>query len=236
MRNDKQTRDALVSLMTSGDERERAAAAAALARLGDERLISHAEKAFRSAETLKGDIVKAMGMLGYRDYITKEGLKTAGTFLGGLLTDPAVRRDPVLLRLVVWAVGRFRAPEGLLDIEKLLESGVDNATMCTGLVAIGRIGSASSSPKLVEAVWKFDKTLSCQEVVYADFTGHEVLITERVNLIERLLHEIASIGDRRARPAMEKLSKDTAFSETVRSLATEIAFQMKYKALEKKAI
>ena len=49
-----------------------------------------------------------------------------------------------------------------------------------------------------------------------------------MNVVERMLHEIAHIGDRRARPAMEKLSEDPSFSKQVRGLAGEIAFQMKY--------
>jgi HEAT repeat protein len=233
MRHDTKSADALVSLMTSGNEREQVAAATALARLGDERLIRHAEEVYQHANTLKGDIVKAMGMLGHREHITKGALEKAGSFLAGRLEDAEIRKDEKMRQLVVWAAGRFRAPECLLAVEKLLESGVDNATMCIGLEAVGRIGSASSSPKLVEAIRKFDKSLTCPEMVYADYTGHEVLLCERINIIERLLHEIARIGDRRARPAMVALSKDSTFSPAVQSLAAEIAFQMKYKTVEK---
>jgi HEAT repeat protein len=234
IRHDQKSRDALVTLLKTGNDRERAAAAVALARLGDDRLIDLAANAYTAMKTLNGDILKALGMLGYDERTPKDSLAAAGRFLTKCLTDPKVRADEKRLELVLWAIGRLRAPEALLTIEDLLASGVNNAVMCIGLEAIGRIGSASSSPKLLEAIPKFrDGNPSCPEVVYADFTGHEVLLTKRMTIVERLLHEIAHIGDRRARPEILKISKDKHYAKTVRSLAAEIAFQMKYKVLEK---
>lgn len=236
IRHDEKSADSINSLLKSGNDRERSAAASALARLGDDRLIQGAPTAYNQMKTLKGDIIKALGMLGYSEKSAKDDMTTAGSFLAQLLNDGATRNDEELLQLVIWAAGRFRAPESLLTIEEILQSGVSNSVMCIGLEAIGRIGSASSSPKLLEAIPKFrDDNPACPEVVYADFTGHEVLISNRMTIVERLLHEIAHIGDRRARSTIVKISKDNRYSQAVRSLAAEIAFQMKYKAVQKPA-
>ena len=234
IRHDDNSADAILTLLETGNDRERSAAATALARLGDDRLIRHAPAAYDEIHTLKADIIKALGMLGYSKKTAKDDLAAVGSFLTRLLREGATRSNETLLQLVVWAAGRFRAPESLLTIEEILESGVNNSVMCIGLEAIGRIGSASSSPKLVEAVPRFrDENPACPEVVYADFTGHEVLLSTRMTIVERLLHEIAHIGDRRARPAIVKISKDNRYSKAVQSLAAEIAFQMKYKAVQK---
>ncbi len=234
IRHDRNAADAAVTLLKSGNDRERSAAAAALARLGDDRLIGLAASVYNNMKTLRGDILKALGMLGYSEQTPKDDLASVGHFLAGLLKDPTVRQDEEILRLVIWASGRFRAPESLLIIEDILASGVNNAVMCIGLEAIGRVGSAASSPKLLEAIPKFrDENPACPEVVYADFTGHEVLLSSRMTIVEKLLHEIAHIGDRRARTDIVKISKDKRYSPAVRNLAAEIAFQMKYKSVEK---
>ena len=226
-RHDDDLSDSLILLLQTGNERERAAAATALARLKDDRLIGYAEQAYNKADKLKGDIVVALGMLGSRTGTSKGNLATAGNFLSGLLKNGNL--DEKLIRVVIWALGRFRAPEGLLPLETLLQKPGDNGTLCTGLEALGRIGSASTSPKLIKTIYEMDRNARCPELVYRDFTGHEVLICSGINIIERLLHEIAHIGDRRARSQMEELSKDMSFSKQVRNLAAEIAFQMKYK-------
>jgi HEAT repeat protein len=230
VRGDQPLADSVVHLLRTGNERERAAAAVALARMKDHRLVQYAKETWPKMGALRGDLVKALGTLGRTPTMSKRDLKTAGEFLTSLLEDKSLGK--ALRRVVIWAIGRFNAPEGLLAIERLLDSGTDTATMCAGLEAVGRIGSASSSPRLVEAIHTFDKNTQCPETTFEDFTGDEVLITERINLIERLLRDIAAIGDRRARPEMEKLAKNQSFSPAVRSLAGEIAFQMKYKPLD----
>lgn len=230
IRNDTVLADALTRLLRTGTDRERAAAAVALARMGDERLIEAGMSAYGEMKALKNDILKAMGMLGRRSYMRDKNIEAAGQFLAGLIKSPALEIKPK--QLAIWAAGNFNAPEALLPLEGMLHGGTDTATMCIGLEALGKIGSASSSPKLVEALYKFSKTAECPEVVYADFTKHEVLICSRINIIERLLHEIAHIGDRSAKPDVLKISKDPAFSPTAQRLAAEIAFQMKYKPQE----
>lgn len=230
IRGDEKLADSLVALLKSGNERERAAAAGALARLGDDRLIHYAPAVWPKMGALRGDLIKALGTLGRGPKTAKRDIEAIGKFLVERLNEKSIKKE--LRRVVIWAIGRFNAPEGLLPIEAILEAGADNATLCAGLEAIGRIGSASSSPRLVKALYEFDKTAQCPEVVFSDFTGHEVLITTRESVVERVLREIARIGDRRARPDIEKLAKDPSFSQTVRSMAAEIAFQMKYKPLD----
>ena len=227
-RHDTTLAASIVNLIKTGSPRERAAAATALARLGDERLIPLIPLAYPHAGELRGDLIKALGMLGKGSQTSPEDVALAGEFLAGLLNEGQL--DKELTRLTIWALGRFDAPQGLEPIERLLHSSSDSGTLCTGLEALGRIGSADTSPKLIESIYKLDKTVSCPELVYRDFAGDEVLICSSVNLIERLLHEIAHIGDRRAKPEMEKLAKDETFSKQVRAMAGEIAFQMKYKA------
>ncbi|MCP4600574.1 MAG: HEAT repeat domain-containing protein [Proteobacteria bacterium] len=228
-RNDQKSADTLLRLTQIGTAKERAAAVVALARLKDYRLLRIVSDIYPHLGELKGDLIKAMGMLGKTKNTSESDLETAGTFLAEQLTNGTL--DKELTRLAIWALGRFEAPQGLNPIEKRLESAGDSATLCTGLEALGRIGAADSSPKLIETIYKVDRSVQCPEIVYADFTGHEVLICTSINLTERLLHEIAHIGDRRARPDMEKLSHDESFSRRVRNLAGEIVFQMKYKPL-----
>ncbi len=230
IRNDDKLGDSLVRLLKTGNERERSAAAVALARIKDDRLIQHAEQAWPKMGKLKGDLVKALGMLGRTPMTSKVDAKTAGEFLMTLYRDKSLSKE--LRRAVIWALGRFKAPEGLLAIEALLESGTDTATLCAGLEAVGLIGSASSSPRLVKAIYTFDRKTECPETVLKDFTGHEVLITQRMGITERLLRDIGRIGDRRARPEMEKLAKDKTFSTAIRKAAEDIAFKMKYQKVE----
>ncbi len=230
IRKDKSLGDALVNLLRTGTDRERSAAAVASARMGDERLIDAGIAAYGEMKTLKNDILKAFGMLGRRDTMQKRNLEAAGKFLNGLIQSMWLDIKPK--QLAMWAAGNFNAPEALSSIERVLQGGTDTATLCIGLEALGKIGSASTSPKLIAAMHKFAKDAECPEVVYSDFTGHEVLICTHINLMERLLHEIAHIGDRASRPDVLKISKDPSFSPAVQALAAEIAFQMKYKPAE----
>ncbi len=230
VRHDKSLADSLVRLLQTGNERERSASATGLARLKDDRLISLARDAYPRMGKLKGDLIKALGLLGRRPEAMNDDLKIAGEFLTERMGDASLSKE--VRRVVIWAIGRFNAPEALVSVEKLLEQGTDNGTLCTGLETIGRIGSASSSPKLVEAIYKLDRKVQCPEIVYKDFAGDETLICSRTSITERLLQEIARIGDRRARPAMEKLAKDKSFPSDIQSAAADIAFQMKYKPVE----
>jgi hypothetical protein len=230
VRNDTELSDALVGLLRFGTDRERAAAAVALARMGDEQLIEFGRDAYARMASLKNDVLKAFGMLGRRKSMLDSSLEKAGQFLTDIIKSPD--SDTKTKQLAIWAAGNFNAPEALLPIEEMLHSGTDTALMCIGLEALGKIGSASTAPKLVEALYTFDKKAQCPEVVYADFTRHEVLICTRINIIERLLHEIAHIGDRSVKKDVLKVSKDPSFSPAAQALAAEIAFQMKYKPVE----
>lgn len=226
-RKDVALSDSLVQLLKTGKASERAAAAVALARLGDPRLIPLARLAWPHMGKLQGDLIMALGMLGKQQNTTKDDLSLVGTFLVEILEGGGLSEE--LKRVVIWALGEFNAPEGLKPIERLLDVPSDNATFCTGLEALGKIGSADTSPRLIKALYEIDKKQSCPEIIYRDNTGHEVLICSSANIIDRLLYEIANIGDRRAMPTMEKLADDPSFSERARNMAREIAFQMKYK-------
>jgi HEAT repeat protein len=226
VRHDVIADDSLLKLLKTGSPRERAGAALALARIRDYRLLRVIDEVFPELGDLKGDFFKAIGMLGKTRDTSENDLKTTGTFLREQLING--KHDKKTLRVIIWAIGRFEAPEGLVPLEELLSKPGDNATLCVGLEALGRIGSASTSPILIETIYTIDRKARCPEIVYADFSGLEEHICVGVNVVERLLHEIGRIGDRRAMPAMEKLSKDKTFNKTVRNLAAEIAFRMNY--------
>jgi HEAT repeat protein len=130
--------------------------------------------------------------------------------------------------VAIWALGRLEAPEGLDYLEGLLKPGTDPRVLCPALEALGRIGAADTSPKLLDLVGRVDREVRCPEIVAADFTGHEVLLCGGLGLVERILREIASIGDRRARDAMDAIAKDESHTETVRKMAAEIAYQMRF--------
>ncbi len=229
IRNDASLGNSLASLLGSGNPRERVAAAMALARIGDDRLIPMAPDAYPHTDNLKGDLVKAVGMLGQRNlpYIDAENRHTAGAFLASLLESKDHRDDTT--RVIIWALGQFDAPEGLSAIEHIVQTTDDTGTLCTGLEALGKIGSQDTSPILIELIYQVDKNTRCPEKVYKDFAEDEVLLCSGVNLVERLLYEIGRIGDLRAQAEMEKLGRNTGFPKNIRRLAGEIGFRMKRK-------
>lgn len=228
-RKDFEAESSLLNLARTGSARERAAAVIALARLKSTQLIEIGPEILDHLGEHRGDLFAALGMVGKLENMSEEQLNQAGRFLAEqLLSD---KLDKELRRVVIWALGQLNAPAGLAPIERLLEQPGDSATLCIGLEALGKIGAQSTSPKLIATIYTIDRDVKCPEVVYADLTGHEILLSSSINIVERLLYEIAHIGDREARPDMEKLARDQTFSATVRRLAAEIAFQMKYKPL-----
>jgi len=227
VRDDTGLKDKLAELLRTGNSRERAAAALSLARMRDGRLLRLAIDAFPEAGDDQRDLLIAIGMLGKDKEVTGAAdLAEAGKFIADLLVRGGLANETSLV--AIWALGRIEAPEGLPYLEQLTAPDVGIEAQCIGLEALGQIGAADSSPRLVDMIGKVDKQARCPEVVSRDFTGHEVLLCSGTNLVERVLQEIAHIGDRRARSAMEKLAKDERFSKTVRQMAKEIAFQMRY--------
>jgi HEAT repeat protein len=229
IRGDVTVSDSLALLLRTGNPREKAASAMALARLGDERLISIARDAYPHANDLKGDLVKALGMLGQLTFsrISDENRLAAGTFLANLLESENPSDETT--QVTIWALGQFEAPEGLATIEKIVQTTSDTATLCTGIEALGKIGSQDTSPKLIKMIYKVDKNARCPEAVYKDFAKDEVLLSSSLNLVERLLYEIGRIGDPHAQSEMEKLGRDTGFPKNIRRLAGEIGFRMRRK-------
>jgi HEAT repeat protein len=229
IRNDVALAESLSLLLQTGNPREKAAASMALARLGDERLIPIAPEAYAHANDLKGDLVKALGMLGQMTLprIGDENRTTAGTFLAGILQEKNLSKE--MTGITIWALGQFEAPQGLEAIEAIVHATKDTVALCTGIEALGKIGSQDTSPKLIKMITQVDKNTRCPEAVYKDFAGDEVLLSSGINVVERLLYEIGRIGDPRAQAEMETLQKNTAFPETIRRLAGEIAYRLKRK-------
>jgi len=220
-------KDALANMLRTGNARERSAAAVALARMKDGRLMRLAADALPHMDSLKKDILIALGMMGKRANITSD--KDIEE-LGGILTSMLKKSndDKELFRLIIWTAGRIEAREMLPFLEGLLKPETDTATVCMALQALGNIGSAYSSPKMLDLIGKADKKAVCPELTASDFTSHQVLVSSRLNLIARILREIAKIGDREARLPLERLAEDKTQSEEVRHMAAEIAFQLRY--------
>jgi HEAT repeat protein len=229
IRSDIIVADSLALLLRAGNPREKAASAMALARLGDERLIPIALGAYPLAEDLQGDLVKALGMLAQMilPRIGDENRSAAGTFLADLLREKTLSKE--MTGVTIWALGQFEAPQAPEAIEAIVQTTKDLGTLCTGVEALGKIGSQDTSPKLIKLVTQVDKNTRCPETVYKDFAGDEVLLSSGVNVVERLLYEIGRIGDPRAQAEMETLQKNTAFPKTIRRLAGEIAYRLKRK-------
>jgi len=227
VRHDESLAGSLAELLRTGSPRERAAAAVALARLKDPRLIRLVVDAYPQAGELGQDLLIALGMLGKRPEITSDkDLAEGGGFLAQLLDEGELGNEETLV--AIWALGQLESPEGLPYLERLMQKGVGVEAQCTGIQALGKIGSAESSDWLVALIEVADKQARCPELVASDFTGHEVLVCGGINLIERIVREIANIGDRQSRTAMERLSENQAHSETVRKMAEEIAYQLRY--------
>jgi hypothetical protein len=94
--------------------------------------------------------------------------------------------------------------------------------------ALGNIGAADSSPKLVKLIGQVDKDGECKEMVVKDFANNQLLVCRNSNIIARIIFEIAHIGDYRAVSAMERLSANKDYSESIRKLAGEFVFKMNY--------
>jgi len=220
-------KDKLAELLRTGKPRERAAAALSMARLGDSRLLRLVIDAFAHAGDHKNDLLIAVGMTKMKDNVfSAADVSEAGTFIHGELEKGELGNETTLV--AVWAIGQLWAQEGRPYLEKMLAHDVDIKAQCTALEALGKIGHEESTDVLVAMVDKVDRTARCPEVTASDFTGHQVLLCGGMNLVERILKEIASIGGRQARPAMERLAKDESYSETVREMAKKIAFDMRY--------
>ncbi len=227
VRQDGTLKDPLADLLRTGSPLERGAAAVALARLEDPRLVRLALDALPGAGEHRRELVMAIGMLGKRRDVTVDReLGEAATAIVGLLQGGDLGNEDSLL--AIWALGKVEAAEGLPYLEGLLEPDADVRVLCPTLEALGRIGAADTSPKLVELAGRVDRGARCPEIVVADFTGHEELLCGGLNLVERVLREIANIGDRRARDAMDAISKDETHSDSVRKMAAEIAYQMRF--------
>jgi hypothetical protein len=227
VRHDGTLKDPLAELLRVGTPIERAAAAGALARLEDPRLLRLALDALPVAGERRKDLLIAVGMLGKRRDVTADrDLAEAGASIVGLLRSGALGNEESLVAL--WTLGRIEAAEGLGYLEELLKPDADLRVLCPALEALGNIGAADTSPKLVDLAGRADREARCPEIVAADFTGHEVLLCGGLNLVQRLLREIANIGDRRARDAMDAISKDESHTEDVRKMAAEIAYQMRF--------
>ncbi len=231
VRYDLSLRDQLAELLRTGTGRERAAGAVALARFKDPELLRLAIDAFPEAGEFKADILIAMGMKGKLGGLRSElDLEEAGRFLSGLLEEGKL--DKVQTRLAVWVLGQLESPQGLKYLKGLLSPETDTTTLCVTLESLGRISEAASCDDMMALFPKLDHQERCPELVAADFTGHEVLLCGGLNLLQRILREIARIGDDQQKIALERISVNESYPEDVRKMAAEIAFQMRYKPLQ----
>jgi HEAT repeat protein len=238
IRRDTKLADPIANLLRSGTSRERAAAAVALARLEDSRLIRLVIDAWPALGDLQADGLIALGMVGKKRLgknqkillFSEADLSEIGDFLVHLLESGKL--DKVLTRLAIWCLNKFESPEGLGYLESLLQPVTDTQTLCVALEALGNIGAADSSPELVAFIKKADKEAECRELVATDFTGKEVLICSSSNLVARIIYEIGHIGDYRAVPEMSRLAENMEYRESIRNLAKEFVFKMQYQPRE----
>ena len=207
----------------------------ALARLEDSRLIRLVIDAWPKFGEYKKDALIALGMVGKKRIDHKRNillfsdaeLAEVGEFLVTRLKSGKL--DKVLTRLAIWCLNKFESPEGLDYLESLLTMETDVQTLCMSLEALGNIGAADSSPKMVAFIKSADKKAECREMVANDFTGKQVLLCTNSNLIARIIYEIAHIGDYRAVPEMSRLAENPAYKKSIRALAKEFVFQMQYR-------
>jgi len=231
VRCDLSLRDQLADLLRTGTGRERAAGAVALARLKDPGLLRLAIDAFPEAGEFKADILIAMGMKGKLSGVRSDSdLEEAGRFLSGLLEEGKL--DKAQTRLAVWVLGQLESPEGLKYLKGLLSPETDTTTLCVTLESLGKISEAASCDDMMALFPKLDHKERCLELVAADFTGHEVLLCGGLNLLQRVLREIARLGDDQQTIALERISVNESYPEDVRKMAADIAFQMRYKPLQ----
>ena len=233
IRRDTKLKNPIANLLRTGNPRERAAAAVALARMDDPRLIRLVIDAWPQFGDLQGDALIALGMVGKKKIgndvflFSNADMAEAGDFLSKLLESGKLNQS--LTRLAIWCLNKFESPEGLPYLESLLNNKTDTQTLCIALEALGNIGAADSSPKMVDFISKADKNAECHEMVATDFTGKQVLICNNSNLIARIIFEIAHIGDYRAVPAMSRLAENPKYKKSIRELAKEFVFKMQYR-------
>lgn len=233
VRHDLQLRDALAELLREGTGVERAAAAMALARMKDPRLFRLVVDSYDGAGKHRGDLLIAMGMLGKIKGVTSDAdLDEAGQFLSDLLEGGKLDKEQT--RLAIWVLGMMETPRGLPYLKSLLKKDTDTTTLCVTLEALGKIGEAASTDNMMAIVNDVDRKARCPELVASDFTGHEVLLSGGLNLVERILREVANIGDDQNKMKLERIAADETHSETVRKMAAEIAFQMRYRPVDQK--
>lgn len=232
IRRDGKLRNPIATILRTGKKRERAAAAVALARLEDPRLIRLVIDAWPHFKELKSDGLIALGMVGKKRlnknilFFSEAELHEVGVFLVDLLERQKLTNMET--RLAIWCLNKFESPEGLAYLENLLSNDTDIQTLCIALEALGNIGAADTSPKLVAFVKEADKEAHCQELVAMDFTGKQVLLCNNSNLVARIIYEIGHIGDYRAVPEMSRLAENPQFKKSIRNLAKEFVFKMQY--------
>ena len=223
-RLDKDAGAALHGLLKSGTPVEQASAALALARLKDPELVPLVIDAYDGAGEYKSDLVSAVGMLSRTIAFDQQYADDAAAFFA---KKQAEETDSTSRPLLIWTLGELRSAAGVAAVESWLAPGTAPEELCTALNALGKIGAADSSPKILELIYQVDRDIRCPELVHRDFAGHETLICEGVSLPIRILYDVASIGDRRAVSTLSRIASDQSFSERARSIARQIATQMR---------
>ncbi len=253
VRIDRRLADELADLLEEGEPLERAAAMMALARISNQ-LADIADESDRERspevfESLSGleelrplqkataslsemdehrkDLLIGIGTLGRNRHVVDQGqVERAGRAVAGALKSGELGNEEAVVG--IWVLGRLGSPAALEYLHKLLSAETDLRVLCPTMEALGHIGAAVSSDHLVSLIEEVDRSERCPEVVAEDFTGHEVLLCRGTPVVERILREIAHIGDRQAMPAVERIAKDESYSRRAREMAAEIAYQMRF--------
>ncbi|MCK9523177.1 MAG: hypothetical protein M0R76_09055 [Proteobacteria bacterium] len=219
--------DALENLAFTGNAEERAAALGALARIGDGRLVRAAISAWPHLGAHRSDALLSLALVGKNMRVfSPQDLEDAGQFVVDVIESGELERD--LLHQAIFALNRLETPLGLPWLEAHLEADTetDVQTLCLILGALGNIGAADSSPKMIAFFDRHDREAACEEAVAFDFSKKQALLSTNASLAARTLAEIARIGDTRAYPHMRRISQDTTLPESVRAMAAEIAAQL----------
>lgn len=225
-RRDRVLEPQLLSLMHSGNPDEVAASAIALSHIGALSLIPAAAEALQSAQQRRGDILVAIGELGKRRFEdAPQEREAVGELLRSLYENPGA--PPTERLLVIWAIGRLEIAQMLPALEGLLIPSTDTTTLCVASSALANIGAADTSPVMISLCWGIGLPPSCPQLIYQDYSGREVLLSEEKPVQVRLLTDVALIGDRRAIPDLERMASSPLIHERAQGVAKEIAYAMR---------
>jgi hypothetical protein len=228
-RKDRELADSLVALAAEGTAVERAASVGALARIRDPRVVRAVIAAWPHLGEHQVDAFLALALIGKNeDVLSRKDLEDAGAFIMDQVDAGTLSRE--LTHVAIFALNRLESPLGLVWLEGLLSTEQDVQTLCMALEALGNIGAADSSPRMIAFLDGLKPEDQCQEAVVLDFARRQTLIRTNASLVARTIVEIARIGDSRALNDMARISRDDRYPASIRAMAAEIAFKLQFRA------